>query len=291
VAIDATRPGMMPNALSQSTTIVEQEQLAAETYRIRILVPEIARQIIPGQFVMIRPANSNDPLLGRPFALYDTYSENGVPAGIDIVYLVIGKLTNIMTSWSAGEPIEIWGPLGNGFPLLNVKRLDLIAGGIGQTPFLAVIREAFGEKKYGSSSRQITRPAETIRLFYGARNASYHAGLSDFEAAGAERHLSSDDGSCGFHGYVTAMYQQHLADTAHPEAVFCCGPEPMMSATARICASENLACWLSLESPMACGFGACFSCVTKVRLPEGSWDYRRSCVEGPIFPAEQLVLE
>jgi dihydroorotate dehydrogenase electron transfer subunit len=63
----------------------------------------------------------------------------------------------------------------------------------------------------------------------------------------------------------------------------------MMQGVAKRAAQHNVPCWLSLETPMACGFGACFSCVTRVRQTDGSWDYRRTCVEGPIFPAEQLV--
>lgn len=289
--METTLPGMIPDALYQTTTVVEQEQLAANTFRVRIHAPEIAKQITPGQFIMIRPANTNDPLLGRPFALYDTYLQDGAPAGLDIVYLVIGKLTTLMTTWAAGEQIEIWGPLGNGFPMLNSQRIDLIAGGIGQTPFVAVTKEARGEKQYGFPPRQIQQTADKVRLFYGARTAEFLAGIPDFESAGAEVHLACDDGSCGYHGYVTELFKQELKISGHPDAVFCCGPEPMMITTAKICAQENLPCWLSLESPMACGFGACFSCVTKVKLPEGGWDYRRSCVEGPIFPADQLVLD
>ena len=62
----------------------------------------------------------------------------------------------------------------------------------------------------------------------------------------------------------------------------------MMKAVGEICLAEDVPCWLSLETPMACGFGACFSCVTKVRTGD-TWDYRRTCIEGPVFPAERLV--
>ena len=62
-----------------------------------------------------------------------------------------------------------------------------------------------------------------------------------------------------------------------------------MHAVAKLAARHNVPCWLSLETPMACGFGACFSCVTKVKQPSGEWDYRRTCVEGPIFDAARIV--
>jgi dihydroorotate dehydrogenase electron transfer subunit len=66
----------------------------------------------------------------------------------------------------------------------------------------------------------------------------------------------------------------------------------MMRATARLCEAQHVPCWLSLETPMACGFGACFSCVTKVHVPdETGWDYRRTCIEGPVFPSRSLLLD
>ena len=64
----------------------------------------------------------------------------------------------------------------------------------------------------------------------------------------------------------------------------------MMAAVARLAAEHAIPCELSLETPMACGVGACFSCVTRVRLETGGWDYRRTCVEGPVVKARQLVL-
>ena len=75
-----------------------------------------------------------------------------------------------------------------------------------------------------------------------------------------------------------------------PRTVYCCGPEPMMHAVSKVTTSASIPCWLSLETPMACGIGICFSCVTRVRTTEG-WDYRRVCVEGPVFDAAELVWE
>ena len=93
----------------------------------------------------------------------------------------------------------------------------------------------------------------------------------------------------GRHGLVTELLVDTLSGADAPEQVYCCGPEPMMKAVQEICAAHNVDCWLSLESPMACGFGACFSCVTRVRLDDGGWDYRRTCVEGPVFSGERLM--
>jgi dihydroorotate dehydrogenase electron transfer subunit len=98
--------------------------------------------------------------------------------------------------------------------------------------------------------------------------------------------LASDDGSVGFHGFVTQLLEKHEP----PDCLFGCGPEPMMKALAKLARRWNVPCQLSLETPMACGLGICFSCVTKVRTADG-WDYRRVCVDGPIFDAATLAWE
>jgi dihydroorotate dehydrogenase electron transfer subunit len=269
-----------------TTPVTENVRLARDTFRIRLLAPELARAIRPGQFVMLRRPGCTDPLLGRPFALYDTVlDESGQPTAVDIVYLVVGKLTGILSQLRAGDSLDLWGPLGNGFPDLGPKVCDhvgLVAGGIGQTPFLAHIRELLGERGYAGSPAR--RQAGRVSLYYGVRSADLAAGVEDFRAAGAEVHLASDDGSIGFKGFVTQLLQTQ----SPPNRLVGCGPEPMMGALAKIAKSWNVPCHLSLETPMACGLGICFSCVTRVRTGTG-WDYRRVCVDGPIFDAECLA--
>ncbi len=281
-------PGLMPRAVERIVPVVEQERMAKDTYRLRLGCPEIAAQIVPGQFFMIRALGRNDPLLGRPFALYDVFEEAGQPAGLDFGYVVIGKLTSLMSTWKPGETLGIWGPLGNGFPIPEGRHLMCVAGGIGQTPFLAVVREALGQKTYGDPPRKLPRKPETVSLCYGARSKDYLAGLDDFSMEGLDLQLSTDDGSFAHHGYVTDLLARSLAGDNPPDCVYTCGPEPMMHRVAELCAKHGVRCWLSLETPMACGIGACFSCVTRIREEEG-WDYRRTCVEGPVFPAERLV--
>ena len=125
---------------------------------------------------------------------------------------------------------------------------------------------------------------------YGARSADFLAGLDDFSLEGLNLQLATDDGSQGHHGFVTELLEKSLKSDSPPTHVYCCGPEMMMKATSEICERSNVPCWLSLESPMACGFGACFSCVVPVRTDDGEWDYLRCCVEGPVFEANRLVL-
>ncbi len=283
-------PGMVACARQYLASVDTVRWLATDTWAVRIRQPELARQILPGQFFMVRPATGSDPLLGRPFALYDIYRDAaGSPSGVEFGFVVVGKLTALMANWRPGESVEIWGPLGNGFPPSNARRLICVAGGIGQTPFLAVTREALRLEHYGQPARTAGARPDSVVLCYGARSREYLAGLDDFALPGLELRISTDDGSSGHHGLVTDLLKTELAQDSGATEVYCCGPEPMMHAVAEICHSSEVPCWLSLETPMACGFGACFSCVTKVREPDGSWDYRRTCVEGPVFDSRRLV--
>jgi dihydroorotate dehydrogenase electron transfer subunit len=275
-----------------SAPIIENVQLARDTFRLRFEAPAIAAAITPGQFVMVRIAGIDDPLLGRAFALYDT-SEDGTTderTRVDVVYLVHGKLTSLLATRKPGDRVEVWGPLGNGFVGSGetLDHLILVAGGIGYTPFLATGKEALAQKTYGASSRS-RLSAKRVTFCYGVRTAAYLAGEQDFRAAGFDLRVASNDGSVGHNGLVTDLLQQALEETAgQSRRVLCCGPEPMMHAVADICLAADVRCDVSLETPMACGLGVCFSCVAKVRQPDGEWDYKRTCVEGPIFDASLI---
>jgi dihydroorotate dehydrogenase electron transfer subunit len=257
---------------------------------VRVGCPTIAQRIIPGQFIMLRLAGCDDPLLARPLALYDTVaSPGGEPLAIDIVYLVAGKFTRRLAECGPGEMLDVWGPLGNGFPPQSADHLIIVAGGIGQTPFLALAAEHLGQKHYGDPPRDVTRP-QKISFCYGARSADYLAGVDDFRRLGVEVHLSTDDGTQGHHGFVTDVLGKLLEQpSARSRQIVCCGPERMMTAVAEIAHRFAAPCQVSLETPMACGIGICFTCVAKVKQADGSWDYKRTCVEGPVFNAEKII--
>jgi dihydroorotate dehydrogenase electron transfer subunit len=291
-------------AVQRTVEIAENVRLARDTYRVRFAAPELARRIVPGQFLMLRVADVNDPLIGRPLALYDSVpGPSGDPELIDVVYLVKGKLTSCLWQMRPGQRVEVWGPLGNGFdailtthhsPLTTHKHspvptehLIMVAGGIGQTPFLALSQEALHKKRYGDPPRDVPR-ALHVTLCYGARTADYLSCVEDFQQLGIDVRLATDDGSRGHHGLVTDLLQQVLAEHHGRPRIVCCGPEPMMEAVAKIALAAHLPCQISLETPMACGIGICFSCVAKIRQADGSWDYKRTCVDGPVFDAAAI---
>jgi dihydroorotate dehydrogenase electron transfer subunit len=276
------------HALQRSTTIVENIRLARDTYRVRFACPEIARRILPGQFLMLRLSHCNDPLIGRPLAVYDVVaSSGGEPEAIDVVYLIKGKFTGHLAACAAGRSLEVWGPLGNGFPVDPVEHLIMVAGGIGQTPFLMLGQEYLGVRKFGDPPRHV-QASQKVTLCYGARTADLLAGIEDFERAGFDVRLCTDDGSQGHHGLVTEVLEQVLTESTWRRRIVTCGPEVMMEAVTKAATAANVPCQVSLETPMACGIGICFTCVAKVKDDKGNWDYKRTCVEGPVFDGAKI---
>jgi dihydroorotate dehydrogenase electron transfer subunit len=241
---------------------------------------------------MIRPSLGLDPLLGRPLALYDVVRDTtGDPIAIDLVYLVIGRGTRALAERGAGDRLALWGPLGNGFapPAQSLADACCVAGGIGQTPFLALGRWWLGREKYGDSQIAFT-PISNMTLLYGVRTADLLAGLEDFASEGIGVQIATDDGTAGHHGTVVDLLEARLANTERPSKILGCGPHPMLAALARVTAQNGLDCELSLENHMACGFGACYSCVAPIRQADGTTDLKRVCVDGPVFPAHSVII-
>ncbi len=275
-------------ARQETVAVEENVQVARDTYRVRFACEQIAEGIVPGQFIMVRLAGVNDPLLGRPLAMYNVVpDESGRPQQLEIVYRVVGKMTRRLSVLEPGALLEVWGPLGNGFPPTETEHLVMVAGGIGQTPLLSLAKKYLHRQTYGSPPRQV-RQAKKVTLCYGAGSGEYLACVEDFKRAGVEVHISTDDGSAGHRGLVTELIRPVVESSDHSCRIVCCGPEPMMEATAQLAGELRLRCQVSLERSMACGLGICFSCVAKIRDASGRWDYRRTCVEGPVFEAEDV---
>lgn len=276
-------------AVFRTARVLAANRVARDTYRIRLDVPDLVGAFLPGQFVMLRLPGSGDPLLGRPMAVYRILAD---PAGaIELVYLVVGKMTTRLTEVKADTELELWGPLGNGFSTRPAEHLIMVAGGIGQTPFLTLAEERLGRRSFGRPPRPVEHAAR-VSLCYGARSAEYLALVDDFERLGVEVHLTTDDGSSGERGLVTVALERLLESSPTGSTrIATCGPVPMLRAVAALAARYDTPCEVSLESPMACGIGACFSCVAKIRGADGTWDWRRTCVEGPIFDARDVSFE
>ena len=274
--------GVRKDMWSGEGVITANEQIADATWKVSLDAPEFAALARPGQFVMLRLPDCADPILGRPFAVFDADSSSG---RVEAVYAVVGKATTRMTRLSAGAKLELWGPLGNGWSVAKranpPKRLALVAGGVGSAPFYLLVKElmALPESK---------RP-ETTYVF-GARSESRLNCVDDFRRLGVDVKVVTEDGSVGARGLVADVLPEIFSKSLDPQdaQILACGPTPMLRAVAKWSAERGYECWTSLESPMACGMGICFSCVVDWKTDDGTWDYKRTCVDGPVFDAARL---
>ena len=285
--------------------------MARDTFRIRVEAPQIAARVVPGQFVMIRMTGRDAPLIGRALAVWDVIDDaNGTPRAIDLVFVRKGAMTKPLADAPVGTRVSLWGPLGNGFSTSPCDVLIMAAGGVGQTPMLMVAKAALGQRGFGcavnhaeqSESKRQSGWAKDVKIVYGARSADLLAGVDEFRQAKIDVQLCTDDGSTGtkqrvpdrLFDLIDSISGDHVpTDQRVPLdriRVVTCGPEIMMQKVAEGCLQRGINCEVSMETPMACGIGICFSCVAMVRSSEGEpWDYKRTCVEGPVFDASQIV--
>ena len=268
------------------SSIVEHRSIAKDTWELTLEAPNLARWTLPGQFFMVRLAGLNDPLIGRALAMFDRgFDSQGNPQTVSVAYVVKGKFTHALSRFKAGQSVEIWGPLGNAFSNHPVDHLILVAGGVGITPMLSLATAALGQGTYSQEGHF----AKQVTLCYGARTQEYLVALDAFEARGVRLAIATEDGSLGHRGRVTEVLKDLLSRSEGTARIACCGPEPMMQAVSKIAHEHNVPCEVSLETPMACGIGICFTCVAKIDQGDGTWDYRRTCVEGPIFESQSIV--
>ena len=280
-------------------SIAENYRVADDTYCVRFACAEIASTVLPGQFVMLKFSASNDPLLGRPFAVWKALpDDDGQPCWIELVYLNVGKMTGRLAEMRSGDRLEVWGPLGKPFFSgqgedagndvgEEIDNLVMVAGGIGQTPFYLLAQEALG-KRNPPNTMQKTPRARRVTLCYGARTKSGMSCVEDFQELGVDVRVASEDGSAGHHGLVTELIRPAIESRGEKSRIVCCGPKKMMAATAQIAKKLGVPCQVSLEERMACGIGVCFSCVAKIRDGSGGWTYRRTCLDGPVFDADDV---
>ena len=268
-----------------NSVVLANEQVAEGVRKIALEAPELAERAKPGQFLMLRALDCVDPLLGRPFAIYDADRASG---RVEALYAIVGKATTRASRVRPGESLGLWGPLGNGWSAsegaAKPKRLILVAGGVGCAPFYLLLKEL--------ASRAPSERPETTYLC-GARSSSKLLCFDEFERLGIDARAITEDGGRGVKGVVTDLLPELFATEESRAAtrILACGPYPMLRAVAKWANERSIECWTSMESPMACGLGICFSCVVKYRDDDGTIDYKRTCVDGPVFDASRLVWE
>jgi dihydroorotate dehydrogenase electron transfer subunit len=228
----------------------------------------IAHSVKPGQFLNIRVNETQQPLLRRPFSVFTV--EN---TSISLIFNVIGSGTRALSHHAVGDRIDVIGPLGNGFQSVltseDFKTVVIVAGGMGIAPFPFVTEHIPSDKE--------------IFTFVGARTRSavIREGLRNL-------HISTDDGSEGYHGNVIEALQAYIAthDFNSP-IILTCGPIKMMTALAQFAAELHYRCYASLECDMACGIGLCQGC--PVETVNAGKRYALVCKDGPVFDTRTIL--
>lgn len=241
--------------------------------------PAISAATRPGQFFMIG-VPGGEVLLRRPFSvcgLPGTF-DDGAPGAVQVLYRVHGRGTAALAALRSGVAIQVLGPLGRGFDLPSSPEATavFVAGGIGSAPF-----PALAHALAGTGRRAV--------MLYGARSRDDLPLLDWFERNCAEVRVTTDDGSRGQRGLVTAALDELLSRPGRTWHVYACGPSPMLKAVAKEAIRRGVRCDLSLEAPMACGFGVCLGCVVPCHDGRGGVRFERCCVEGPVMAAERLA--
>ncbi|HEV8316812.1 MAG TPA: dihydroorotate dehydrogenase electron transfer subunit [Vicinamibacterales bacterium] len=243
---------------------------------VALAAPEIARATEPGQFVMVRPGRGTDPLLRRPFSVFEIIRGATGPEGVSLLNKRIGVTTGMLFDLVEGDTVSCLGPLGRPFSTVDPPaEAWMVAGGVGLAPFVTL-------------TEALRARGTATTLFYGARTAAELFHL-DWFAQHVRLVLSTEDGSLGDRGRVTVPLDRELRGARGDVTIHACGPEPMLEAVARLATRYGRRSQVSVERVMGCGMGGCYSCVIPVRDHVGAHHYVRSCITGPVFEGADIA--
>jgi dihydroorotate dehydrogenase electron transfer subunit len=262
--------------------ILSNAEVSPGYWRMRMTAPQEFAAASPGQFVMVRVNAAIDPLLRRPFGIFDVGTHTPVHSGataqpyLEMLYRVVGKGTAMLSALHEIDMLDILGPLGTGFDLGVADEEKLIVGGgVGLAPLYLLAKELVKQSP--------------VRLFAGGRTRDDILCITEFERLGMECYTATEDGSLGECGLVTEALVRRLDSIKGKASIYACGPHGMLNAVATIAADREIPCQVSLEGYMACGVGACLGCVAPGHghSPETP-DFRCVCTEGPVFESGEL---
>ena len=263
--------------------VIKNDRIKPLYFLLGISCPPIAKQIKPGQFVMLKVSEDRSPLLRRPFTVYqncpDNYPEKKKRGCLFILYKKVGKGTQKMTALKKGQRVNLIGPLGNGFtlpPLPSSTSIILIGGGVGIVS-LYPLAEALRDSK--------------LFVFIGGKNREDILCVEDFKKLNSAIFIATEDGSLGVKGTVVDLFltqKKKFKRNSRPY-LYTCGPVAMVETLAKSVNFKNFICQASLETRMGCGFGACWGCVVKTNHPQTP--YQRVCEDGPVFRLEDILWE
>ncbi len=255
--------------------VATRNDISPTCFRLNLETRE-AMEALPGQFGMLSCGDGFDPLLRRAFSFA---SVAATPRGSNVELLVkeVGKGTALLRRAVPGTELRLLAPLGNGFTLdADAAPLALVAGGIGLPPVLFAAEVLASRGVRFDFFLGATTAAELLEAERCGKAAS---------AVGGELVVTTDDGTRGEGGVVTAALERRQGEGRRYRRVLACGPTPMLAALTEVARERGVPAEVSLEEPMACGIGVCLGCV--VELEDGH--YVSACKEGPVFSVDRLA--
>jgi dihydroorotate dehydrogenase electron transfer subunit len=286
--------------LEQTVQIVSNERDTDSYFRLVLRAPQIAPLIQPGQFAHVRVLPLKDALLRRPFSICQVSGDT-----FSILYKTVGKGTDALARMGPGEELSVIAPLGHGFtvPQRGGETPLLVAGGYGMAAMYLLAQRS---------------PQKGI-VFVGGRRRVDILCEKEFQALGWDVRVTTEDGSHGEKGLVTQPLLAELRRSQGDEAqtkksesgrrkpeisqslltsaatrqqvkIYACGPTPMLKAVGKIARDFSVPAELSMDEHMCCGVGVCLTCVIPIKTGD-TWEYQRTCTEGPVFDARDIVWE
>lgn len=246
----------------EDALVVAQQELAENVYSMVLSAETIANVAKPGQFIDLRLLNGAFTLR-RPFGIAMVDKEKGQ---FTIIYRVLGKGTAFLSKLTAGDMVNILGPLGNGFST-QAKHPLIVGGGMGLSPVLFYAIAMNGKAD----------------VLMGGKNACELFWHKLYKDHAKNIFCTTDDGSLGEKGFVTTLLPKLLTQNDY-DLVVTCGPEIMMRSVAKVAADHKIPCEVSLEKRMGCGLGACLSC----SIDTACGKRKKVCKDGPVFKAEEV---
>ncbi len=243
------------------TNVISQERINADYYLMWLDSPEIASEARPGQFVMVRC--SKEYCLPRPFSIHQQDGDR-----LALLFQVIGKGTKWLSHCQAGDKVELFGPLGNGFSIdAASKNLLLVAGGIGVAPLRFLADEAINQ---GYSVTLLQGALSEKRLY------PRHLLHSDINLVTATETGTRDSQGMMVTGLVPEFIKK-------ADQVFACGPLAVYKTMAQMPELNTRPVQVSLEVRMGCGRGVCYGCTVKT-----VHGLKQVCRDGPIFNLHEI---
>jgi dihydroorotate dehydrogenase electron transfer subunit len=248
-------------------------------HAITLVAPEMADLARPGQFIEVMVPDDREFVLRRPFSIHQASRKGGWAGTVEFVFLAVGPGTTWLSQVETHGFLDVVGPVGKPFPYpRDLTNCLLVGGGYGAAPlyFLAQELRARGKR---------------VDMIMGARNQERLFKSVEAKRLSQAVALATEDGSVGDRGRVTDVLPG-MVSKCDTQVVYACGPNAMLRAVAEYCTAHRIPSQVAVEELMGCGLGVCWTCVVPVVRRDGTtWDYLRSCVDGPVFSGSRVWWE